>query len=67
MDTTLIRDEIISASSLDLPGQQRFNMVKAAIGPASDPTTRSAPARFSLRRRLLSPMSSGHSTCTRPS
>jgi DNA repair exonuclease SbcCD ATPase subunit len=37
MDTTLIRDEIISASSLDLPGQQRFNMVKAAIGSSIGP------------------------------
>jgi len=37
MDTTLIRDEIISASSLDLPGQQRFNTVKAAIGSIVGP------------------------------
>jgi chromosome segregation protein len=37
MDTTLIRDEIISASSLDLPGQQRFNTVKAAIGSIIGP------------------------------
>src|SRR5262245_20324876 len=44
MDTTLIRDEIISASSLDLPGQQRFNMVKAAIGSSIGPdhTTRTS-------------------------
>jgi len=32
MKTTLFRDEFISASSLDLPGQQRFNTVRAAIG-----------------------------------
>jgi chromosome segregation protein len=37
MDTTLIRDEIISASSLDLPGHQRFNTVKAAIGSIIGP------------------------------
>jgi chromosome segregation protein len=37
IDTTLIRDEIISASSLDLPGQQRFNTVKAAIGSIVGP------------------------------
>jgi chromosome segregation protein len=32
METTLIRDELIAASSLDLPGHARFNVVKAAIG-----------------------------------
>ena len=37
MDTTLIRDEVISASSLDLPGEQRFNTVKAAIGSIIGP------------------------------
>jgi chromosome segregation protein len=37
VDTTLIRDEIISASSLDLPGQERFNTVKAAIGSIAGP------------------------------
>lgn len=35
MDTTLIRDEFISASSLDLPGHQRFDLVKEAIGSLS--------------------------------
>ena len=37
MKTTLIRDEFISASSLDLPGQQRFNTVRAAIGAIIGP------------------------------
>lgn len=37
METTLIRDEVISSSSLDLPGQQRFNTVKAAIGSITGP------------------------------
>lgn len=37
METTLIRDEVISSSSLDLPGQQRFNTVKAAIGAIIGP------------------------------
>lgn len=37
METTLIRDEVISSSSLDLPGQQRFNTVKAAIGAITGP------------------------------
>jgi chromosome segregation protein len=37
METTLIRDEVISASSLDLPGHQRFNTVKAAIGAIMGP------------------------------
>lgn len=37
MESTLIRDEVISSSSLDLPGQQRFNAVKAAIGSITGP------------------------------
>ncbi|MEQ1768480.1 MAG: AAA family ATPase [Devosia sp.] len=37
METTLIRDEVISASSLDMPGQERFNTVKAAIGAIVGP------------------------------
>ncbi|MER8755178.1 AAA family ATPase [Mesorhizobium sp. M0976] len=37
METTLIRDEVISSSSLDLPGEQRFNTVKTAIGSITGP------------------------------
>jgi chromosome segregation protein len=37
MATTLIRDELIAALSFDLPGQQRFAAVQAALGAAEDP------------------------------
>ena len=37
MKTTLIRDELISALSLDLPEQARFSAVQTAIGAISGP------------------------------